>query len=74
MLLAQKADAAGVAFDVGYESASQFSREYRRLFGAPPGRDMIRLRNGPTEPQRSSESPELRRGFKIATTDSVGRK
>ena len=74
MLLAQKADAARVAFDVGYESASQFSREYRRLFGAPPGRDMIRLRNSPTEPQRSSEPPELRRGFTIATADSVGRK
>ena len=35
-------DAARVSFDVGYESASQFSREYRRLFGAPPGRDAAR--------------------------------
>jgi len=39
MLLSQKLDAASVSFDVGYESPSQFSREYRRLFGAPPGRD-----------------------------------
>ncbi|MEV0895055.1 AraC family transcriptional regulator [Promicromonospora sp. NPDC050262] len=31
-----------VAFDVGYESAAQFNREYRRLFGAPPGRDRDR--------------------------------
>lgn len=31
-----------VAFDVGYESAAQFNREYRRLFGAPPGRDRNR--------------------------------
>jgi transcriptional regulator GlxA family with amidase domain len=31
-----------VAFDVGYESAAQFNREYRRLFGAPPGRDRAR--------------------------------
>ncbi|MFI2364447.1 AraC family transcriptional regulator N-terminal domain-containing protein [Promicromonospora sp. NPDC019610] len=31
-----------VAFDVGYESAAQFNREYRRLFGTPPGRDRSR--------------------------------
>ena len=43
-LLARKVDAARVGFDVGYESASQFSREYRRLFGAPPGRDTARAR------------------------------
>ena len=29
-------DAASAAFEVGYESASQFNREYSRLFGAPP--------------------------------------
>jgi AraC-like DNA-binding protein len=29
---------------VGYESASQFSREYRRLFGAPPRLEIARLR------------------------------
>jgi len=28
-----------IAYEVGYESAAQFSREYRRLFGSPPGRD-----------------------------------
>lgn len=32
-----------VAFDVGYESATQFSREYARFFGAPPARDAARL-------------------------------
>ncbi|SER66228.1 AraC-type DNA-binding protein [Tranquillimonas rosea] len=32
-------DVARVAFAVGYESVSQFSREYRRLYGTPPGRD-----------------------------------
>jgi AraC-like DNA-binding protein len=31
------------AFEVGYESASQFSREYARMFGAPPKRDLRRL-------------------------------
>jgi len=40
-LLAQPRDIA----DVGYDSPSQFSREYRRMFGAPPGRDTARLRH-----------------------------
>lgn len=35
-------DAASAAFEVGYESPSQFSREYARLFGAPPKRDVNR--------------------------------
>jgi hypothetical protein len=33
-------DAPSAAFEVGYESASQFNREYRRLFGLPPMRDI----------------------------------
>ncbi len=37
-------DAASAAHRVGYESPSQFSREYRRLFGAPPARDIAQLR------------------------------
>jgi AraC-like DNA-binding protein len=37
-------DVSEVAHEVGYDSASQFSREYRRLFGAPPGRDAQRIR------------------------------
>lgn len=44
LLLAEPIDAATVARRVGYESPSQFSREYRRLFGAPPGQDAARLR------------------------------
>lgn len=36
-------DAAGVAFSIGYESASQFSREYKRLFGASPVQDAKQL-------------------------------
>jgi AraC-like DNA-binding protein len=43
-LLADADDVAAVGFAVGYDSASQFSREYRRMFGAPPGRDVARLR------------------------------
>jgi AraC-like DNA-binding protein len=44
-LLVANHDAARAAFAVGYESASQFSREYARLFGAPPARDATRLRD-----------------------------
>lgn len=44
LMLAGQANAAAAAYRVGYESASQFSREYARLFGAPPARDAVRLR------------------------------
>jgi len=47
MLLASSPnDVTGVAYAVGYDSPSQFSREYRRLFGAPPSVDATRLRGG----------------------------
>jgi len=39
MLMAQNIEAAQVAFEVGYESPSQFSREYARMFGLPPKAD-----------------------------------
>jgi AraC-like DNA-binding protein len=45
MLMEQK-DATTAAFAVGYESPSQFSREYSRLFGDPPSRDIKRLLEG----------------------------
>ncbi len=45
MLLAEALDAGTVSRRVGYESASQFSRDYRRFFGAPPLRDVERLRS-----------------------------
>lgn len=44
LMLAEQMDAASAAFEVGYESPSQFSREYNRLFGAPPLRDISKLR------------------------------
>jgi AraC-like DNA-binding protein len=44
LLLSGGVDAARAAHAVGYESPSQFSREYARCFGAPPSRDMQRLR------------------------------
>ena len=43
-LLANPGDVAAAAYAVGYESPSQFSREYRREFGSPPSRDAIALR------------------------------
>jgi AraC-like DNA-binding protein len=43
-LLAQPQDVASVGYELGYDSPSQFSREYSRLFGAPPARDVARLR------------------------------
>ncbi|MBX9459389.1 MAG: AraC family transcriptional regulator [Rhizobium sp.] len=43
-LIAEAGDVAHVAFSVGYESATQFSREYARMFGLPPARDGMRLR------------------------------
>jgi AraC-like DNA-binding protein len=39
-MLTEGLDAASAAFEVGYESASQFNREYSRVFGQPPGRDV----------------------------------
>ncbi len=44
LMLAERQDATTAAFQVGYESPSQFSREYSRLFGAPPLRDIENLR------------------------------
>ena len=39
-MLGEGLDAASAAFEVGYESASQFNREYKRFFGQPPMRDI----------------------------------
>lgn len=44
LLLSGAASAEAVAYEVGYASASQFSREYLRLFGQPPRRDAERMR------------------------------
>jgi AraC-like DNA-binding protein len=42
-LIAEPGDVAGAGFAVGYDSPSQFSREYRRMFGVPPSRDALAL-------------------------------
>lgn len=44
LMLAEGLEASAAGYRVGYESPSQFSREYSRLFGAPPLRDLARLR------------------------------
>ena len=46
MLWTQEINAGDVAHRVGYESTSQFTREYKRLFGEPPRRDAKRLQVG----------------------------
>jgi len=44
LMLTERLDATSAAFEVGYQSPSQFSREYSRSFGAPPLRDITNLR------------------------------
>jgi len=43
-VLTENQDATTAAFQIGYESLFQFSREYSRLFGAPPLRNIMNLR------------------------------
>ena len=45
LLMTDRRDISSVAFSVGYDNPSQFSREYSRLFGASPGRDSNRFRS-----------------------------
>jgi AraC-like DNA-binding protein len=48
IMLTDGLDAAAACYRVGYGSPSQFSREYRRLFGAPPRRELQKFRHSPT--------------------------
>lgn len=58
LMLNNGIDAASAGFQVGYESPSQFSREYSRLFGAPPKRDILELRA-----QADTDSPRSQRAL-----------
>jgi len=49
LMLSEAADAAEIAFRVGYESPSQFSREYSRMFHLPPKEDMKRMKSSYNE-------------------------
>jgi AraC-like DNA-binding protein len=46
LMLGEGLDAASAGYRVGYDDASYFNREYKKLFGAPPVRDVERLREG----------------------------
>ncbi|HEY3798169.1 MAG TPA: AraC family transcriptional regulator [Caulobacteraceae bacterium] len=50
LMVSEAMSVEAAAFDVGYQSASQFSREYARMFGAPPKRDVASLRAAPQSP------------------------
>ena len=54
LMLTQCLDAGSAALEVGYESATQFNREYNRLFGQPPRRDVKALRSRAAYPARGS--------------------
>ena len=65
LMLGEALDAAEASFKVGYESPSQFNREYRRLFGAPPRRDIEALRQVPAAaPVVSLELAKRRRSLR----------
>lgn len=49
LMLGQNLDATTAAYQVGYDDPSHFNREYKRLFGAPPMRDVERLREAARE-------------------------
>lgn len=49
LMLGENLDASSAAYRVGYDDASHFNREYKRLFGAPPMRDVERLRDAALE-------------------------
>lgn len=55
LLLTESADASEVAYRVGYESASQFSREYSRMFGFPPKADIKRMKETYDQAQEITE-------------------
>ena len=55
-MLADQVNVETAAFGVGYESASQFSREYARMFGTPPKRDVSGLRATPGAAELVSET------------------
>jgi AraC-like DNA-binding protein len=57
-MLVDGLDAASAAFEVGYESASQFNREYSRFFGQPPMRDIRTIRSPGALPMESVSNPQ----------------
>lgn len=66
LLLAEPLDAATAGRRVGYDSPSQFNREYARFFGAPPARDIKRLRQA--APPSPGTAPALAPGAQALRT------
>lgn len=65
LMLFEDSDAAAAAYAVGYESASQFSREYARLFGLPPTRDAARFRLAAATPTAPKSAAQRARALEI---------
>ncbi|NIF24761.1 AraC family transcriptional regulator [Pantoea sp. Tr-811] len=55
LMLSERLDASSAAYQVGYESPSQFSREYGRLFGSPPKKDIGALLNPEKAAQKATQ-------------------
>jgi AraC-like DNA-binding protein len=66
MLIAGEGNTTSVAFEVGYESATQFSREYARLFGLPPSRDLAQViaQMRSDQKQAGVDAPHMLRSIK----------
>ena len=60
LMVHERLDAASAGFTVGYQSPSQFSRDYARIFGAPPARDATRLRAAASPPVGGAPSSSRR--------------
>lgn len=58
-LIFEAVDVAEVAFRVGYESLTQFTREYSRMFGFPPRKDMKRLKGYDEQRVDAEEASEI---------------
>jgi AraC-like DNA-binding protein len=74
LMLNDNLDAGSAAGRVGYESASQFSLEYSRLFGAPPQRDIRRMRLAPAvaladSHRTAAKSTDRGRGYAVDRPD-----
>ena len=59
LLVTRAVSAETAAYEVGYESSSQFSREYARMFGAPPRRDVKDVKAGIEEARGRDGPPEI---------------
>lgn len=60
LMLSNAVNVETAAFEVGYESPSQFSREYARMFGAPPRRNIYRLKAGSSDGSNNRNEAHLR--------------